>query len=85
MLGVIEVANGGDFGFSEINHIGDCDCPAQDVLCSPSWHVKYDIPDFPMECTPLSYPNRMSARDYVWNGTINNNVEIIEGCIPGSC
>jgi hypothetical protein len=34
VLGVIEDANGGDFGFSEINHVGDCDCPAGRSLLS---------------------------------------------------
>ena len=57
----------------------------QDVLCSPSWQASYDIPDFPMKCRLLSYQNRTSARDYVLNGTINNNVEIFEECIPESC
>lgn len=34
VLGVIEDANGGDFGFSEINRVGDYDCPAGRSLLS---------------------------------------------------
>jgi len=34
VLGVIEDANGRDFGFCEINHVGNCDCPAGRSLLS---------------------------------------------------
>ena len=38
VLGVMEDANGGDFGFSEINILVTV-IALQDVLCSPSWQV----------------------------------------------
>ena len=85
MIDGIEVASGGTFEFGEIKHIGDCDCPARQSLLSivavfPSGNSNNP----PMEWA-LSYQNRTSAGDYVWNGAMGNDVEIFEECIPEGC
>ena len=84
VLGVMEDANGGDFGFSEINHIGDCDCPAgRSLLSIVAGELRHSgLYD---EMQTITYQNRTSVRDNVLNGTIHNNVEIFEECIPESC
>jgi hypothetical protein len=84
MLDGEEVANGGDFGFGETRFItGDCNCPAGLSLLSI---VAKNSPDsyIPMEWA-LSHQNSTSAEEYVFNRTMDHEVEIFEECIPNGC
>ena len=91
MLGGEEVANGddfwfkqgGDFKFGETKYItGDCNCSTGlTLLYIVAKNFDYNIP---MEWA-LSYQNKTAAREYVFNRTMGNNIEIFEECIPEGC
>jgi hypothetical protein len=92
MLDGEEVANGdnfqfkegGDFKFGETKYInGDCDCPAGLTRLSI---VAKNISgsDIPMEWA-LSHQNTTLTEEYVFNRTMDHDVEIFEECIPKGC
>jgi hypothetical protein len=84
MLDGVEVANGDDFSQSETKYItGDCNCPAGLSLLSIVAKNSYDV-DIPMEWA-LSYQNKTAEREYVFNRTMNHDIEIFEECIPDGC
>jgi hypothetical protein len=97
MLDGEEVANGDDFRFNETKSVtagdfkfvetkyitGDCDCPAGLSLLSIVAKDSIDV-DIPMEWA-LSYQNKTAAREYVFNHTMDHEVEIFEECIPEGC
>jgi hypothetical protein len=92
MLDGEEVANGdnfrfnegGDFKYGETKYItGDCDCPAGLTRLSI---VAKNISgsDIPMEWA-LSHQNTTLTEEYVFNRTMDHDVEIFEECIPEGC
>ncbi len=83
MLDGIEVAYGGDFGFGEIKHVGDCSCPAGQSMLS-ILAVDNDYSEYSMEWA-LSFQNKTSLGEYFWRSTMSNNVERFEECIPNGC
>ena len=83
MLDGIEVANGGDFRIGEIQHIGNCDCPAGHSLLSII--AKDNGHEDPEMEWALSYQNRTSAGEYFFRRTMHDTIEIFEQCIPEGC
>ena len=85
MLDGEEVASGGsDFSYGESKYItGNCDCPAGLTLLSVMAQDSYDN-EIPMEWA-LSYQNKTAEREYVFNRTMDHEVEIFEECIPDGC
>jgi hypothetical protein len=86
MLDGEEVASGGsDFSYGESKYItGNCDCPAGLTLLSimaANISGSYIIP---MEWA-LSHQNSTLAEEYVFNRTMDHEVEIFEECIPDGC
>ena len=82
MLDGEEVANGGaDLGYGTTKYItGDCTvCPAGLSLLSIV--AKDSVQDIPMGWA-LSHQNSTSAEEYVFNHTMDHEVEIFEECIP---
>jgi hypothetical protein len=86
MLDGEEVASGGsDFSYGESKYItGNCDCPAGLTLLSIMAADISGSYNIPMEWA-LSYQNSTSAEEYVFNRTMDHEVEIFEECIPDGC
>jgi hypothetical protein len=78
-----EIAKGGaDFRYGESKYItGDCGCPAGLSLLSI---MAYSL-DFENMEWALSYQNSTLAEEYVFNSTMDHEVEIFEECIPDGC
>lgn len=98
MLDGEEVANGDDFRFNETKSVtdgdfkfgetkyitGDCNCPAGLSLLSIVAKDNMVDVDIPMEWA-LSNQNKTAAREYVFNRSMDHEVEIFEECIPEGC
>jgi protocatechuate 3,4-dioxygenase beta subunit len=93
MLDGVKVANGGDFRFTENGDnrfvetkyiTGNCDyCSEKTTLLSIVARTSSNIKT-PMAWA-LSYQNSTLAEVYVFNHTMDYNVEIFEECIPEGC
>jgi hypothetical protein len=80
-----EVASGGaDFSYGESKYItGNCGCPAGLTLLSIVAQDRSSS-DIPMEWA-LSHQNSTLAEEYVFNRTMDHDVEIFQECIPEGC